>query len=247
LDAASIRARGTARAPLRARRRLLLRDAAAPPAHAGAGPCSAARSRAPRAWLIALALSLAAHAGALALASGAGREPRSAEPIRLRLLRVAAESATAPSPPPRQRPAAPRRRPAPARSLRVEPAPVASAASAPPAAELPRPAEASPSSVSAPLAAADVAAAPALRGAQQERPRYPRAARLRGAEGVTLLRLLVAPSGRVQQVEVARSAGHRDLDQAAAQAARSWRFEPFAAARDPSGVWVLVPVEFHLR
>jgi protein TonB len=256
LDAAYIRAPGTAHALLRARppsrRRLLLRDAVAPPAPAGAGPGSAARGRGLRAWLVAIALSLAAHAGALALVSGVERAPRSAEPIRLRLLRVAAESAPAPSPP-RQQPAAPRP-PAPARPLRVVPAPVASATarapsaeSAPPAAQLTPPAHAPPPGAPAPPTTADVAAAPALRGVRQERPHYPRAARLRGAEGVTLLRLLVAASGRVQQVEVARSAGHGDLDQAAAQAARSWRFEPFAAARDSSGVWVLVPVEFHLR
>jgi protein TonB len=93
-----------------------------------------------------------------------------------------------------------------------------------------------------------VATAPALSGGQQERPRYPRAARLRGAEGVTLLRLLVAPSGRVERVEVERSAGHADLDEAAAAAARRWRFAPFAAAPGGEpGLWVRVPVEFHLR
>jgi TonB family protein len=45
-------------------------------------------------------------------------------------------------------------------------------------------------------------------------------------------------------VEVVRSAGHADLDHAAAEAVRSWRFDPLG---DPSGVWVLVPVEFHLN
>jgi protein TonB len=83
-----------------------------------------------------------------------------------------------------------------------------------------------------------------LRGGYQRRPRYPRTARLRGAEGTTLLRVYVEGTGRVDEVEVARSAGHADLDRAALEAVRRWRFEPL---RDPSGLWVLVPVEFHLR
>jgi protein TonB len=88
---------------------------------------------------------------------------------------------------------------------------------------------------------------PALRGGTQRRPHYPRAARLRGVEGVTLLRVQVAASGHVAAVEVERSAGDADLDRAAAVAIRTWRFEPFGDSRDPSILTVLVPVEFRLR
>jgi protein TonB len=106
---------------------------------------------------------------------------------------------------------------------------------------------AAPAAVAAAPAAEPALATPpaaTVRGGYQQRPRYPRAARQRGSEGTTLLRVRVEASGEVGAVEVARSAGDAELDDAAAEAVRRWRFEPL---RDPSGVWVLVPVEFHLR
>ncbi len=84
-------------------------------------------------------------------------------------------------------------------------------------------------------------------GGYQVRPSYPANARRQGVQGTTLLKVHVLIDGRVGQVVVQESAGHPELDQAAADAVRRWRFEP--ARRGPQAVamWVLLPVEFRLR
>jgi periplasmic protein TonB len=85
------------------------------------------------------------------------------------------------------------------------------------------------------------------RGGYQVRPSYPASARRLGIQGTTLLRLYVDTEGRVAEVAIERSAGHQDLDDAAAQAVRRWRFEPGRRGSEPTGMWVLLPVEFRLR
>lgn len=84
-------------------------------------------------------------------------------------------------------------------------------------------------------------------GGYQVRPRYPESARQQRIEGTTLLRAHVTERGRVETVEVERSAGHRDLDRSAADAVRRWRFEPARRGKEPVAVWVLIPVKFELR
>ena len=85
------------------------------------------------------------------------------------------------------------------------------------------------------------------RGGYQYRPNYPSSARNRGIQGTTLLGVLVADDGRVAEVVVKQSAGHPDLDQAAADAVRRWRFEPARRGSEAVAMWVLLPVEFRLR
>jgi periplasmic protein TonB len=85
------------------------------------------------------------------------------------------------------------------------------------------------------------------RGGYQYRPSYPSSARNRGIQGTTLLGVLVADDGRVAEVVVKESAGHPDLDKAAADAVRRWRFEPARRGSDAVAMWVLLPVEFKLR
>jgi protein TonB len=84
-------------------------------------------------------------------------------------------------------------------------------------------------------------------GGYQVRPRYPESARQQRIEGTTLLRARVTERGRVETVEVERSAGHRDLDRSAADAVRRWRFDPARRGEEPVAVWVLIPVKFELR
>ena len=125
-------------------------------------------------------------------------------------------------------------------------------ASAPPA-EPPPPADSLPAqarrggSPAGPPSSAGPAAASLLRGLAQPAPRYPRAARLRGAEGITWLRVQVAATGRVARVEVERSAGDPELDRAAVDAVERWRFAAFREEVDEPGIWVRVPIEFRLR
>lgn len=85
------------------------------------------------------------------------------------------------------------------------------------------------------------------RGGYQVTPSYPASARRLGIEGTALLRVFVDSDGRVGDVVVKQSAGHPDLDRAAAEAVRRWRFEPARRGADTVAMWVELPVEFHLR
>jgi protein TonB len=144
---------------------------------------------------------------------------------------------------------------------RTEPPAAAPAAPAPamPAAPAPvvpsgPPAASAPATPGGPSGAA-VAAVPhdgvtrtaVPRGGYQVRPSYPANARRLGVQGTTLLSVFVAADGRVADVVVKQSAGHPDLDQAAADAVRRWRFEPARRGNEPVAMWVLLPVEFRLR
>jgi protein TonB len=85
------------------------------------------------------------------------------------------------------------------------------------------------------------------RGGYQVTPSYPATARRLGIEGTALLRVFVDAEGRVGNIVVKQSAGHPDLDRAAADAVRRWRFEPARRGPDTVAMWVELPVEFHLR
>jgi protein TonB len=62
-----------------------------------------------------------------------------------------------------------------------------------------------------------------------------------------MLKVQVLIDGRVGEILVQQSAGHPDLDLAAADAVRRWRFEPARRGEDPIAMWVLLPVEFQIR
>jgi protein TonB len=85
------------------------------------------------------------------------------------------------------------------------------------------------------------------RGGYQYVPPYPSAARRLGVQGTTVLHVLVASTGQVAQVVVKQSAGHPDLDQAATDAVRRWRFEPARRGTEPVEMWVQLPFEFRFR
>jgi protein TonB len=53
--------------------------------------------------------------------------------------------------------------------------------------------------------------------------------------------------GRVGEVVVERSAGHSDLDLAAVEAIKRWRFEPARRGRQVVTVWAMMPIEFKLK
>ena len=68
--------------------------------------------------------------------------------------------------------------------------------------------------------------------------------RIEAAEGRVVLRLLVLVDGTVGRIEIAASSGSQVLDDAAAAAARQWRFAPAALDGSPIDAWVLIPVRF---
>jgi periplasmic protein TonB len=84
-------------------------------------------------------------------------------------------------------------------------------------------------------------------GGYQVRPTYPATPRRLGIQGTTLLRVHVLASGRIGDVLVEKSAGHPELDDAAADAVRRWRFEPARRGSEAVAMWVRLPVEFRLR
>jgi protein TonB len=84
-------------------------------------------------------------------------------------------------------------------------------------------------------------------GGYQVKPRYPESARRQGFEGTTLLKIRVSDTGRVEDVLIERSAGHQDLDHAAVEAVKQWRFEPARRGKQPVAVWVMLPVRFALK
>ena len=77
-------------------------------------------------------------------------------------------------------------------------------------------------------------------------PRYPRAAQRRGESGTVLLRVHVGADGRPVAVDLVQSSHSRDLDRAAAEAVRRWRFRPALRDGQPVPGIVQIPVTFNL-
>lgn len=84
-----------------------------------------------------------------------------------------------------------------------------------------------------------------LDGYRNPQPDYPQASRARGEQGVVGLVLRVAPSGQVAEVEIGRSSGFPQLDEAAKRAAQRWRFRP--AMRDGFPVEGTIRTAVHFR
>ena len=84
-------------------------------------------------------------------------------------------------------------------------------------------------------------------GLSNPRPSYPPSARQRNQQGRVMLRVGVSTSGRASSVRIARSSGHKVLDNAARNAVRRWRFRPATKNGKPVAATVTVPISFRLR
>jgi protein TonB len=82
---------------------------------------------------------------------------------------------------------------------------------------------------------------------QNEPPLYPLKARRLGYEGIVMLKVLIDEDGRVDDLRVLRSSGHRVLDRAALSAVRKWLFEPGTEGGVKKKMWVKIPVRFDLK
>jgi protein TonB len=78
-------------------------------------------------------------------------------------------------------------------------------------------------------------------------PPYPKVAKRRGYEGTVILDVLVDRSGRVKELHISKSSGHRVLDRAALNSVNGWLFEPGMVGDKEVDMWVRVPVRFELR
>lgn len=82
---------------------------------------------------------------------------------------------------------------------------------------------------------------------ENREPEYPPLARRRQQEGTVVLEALVGADGRVAELAVHLSSGHRLLDEAALKGVKNWRFVPGRRGAAPVALPVLVPVRFGLR
>ncbi|MDO4709984.1 MAG: TonB family protein [Pseudomonadota bacterium] len=79
---------------------------------------------------------------------------------------------------------------------------------------------------------------------RQPAPRYPRNALRNGIGGVVQLQVDVGPDGVPTSVSLIRSSGSRELDRAATEAVRRWRFQPATENGQPTVGRVSVPIQF---
>ena len=77
-------------------------------------------------------------------------------------------------------------------------------------------------------------------------PRYPPSAARSGIEGTVILIIDVDANGNVTNVSVEKSSRNRDLDRAAMEAARKWRFNPGTSGGNKVAGRVRVPVDFSM-
>ncbi|WP_157722838.1 energy transducer TonB, partial [Stenotrophomonas pictorum] len=77
-------------------------------------------------------------------------------------------------------------------------------------------------------------------------PRYPPAAFRAGIQGEVILIIDVDANGNVTNVSVEKSSRNRDLDRAAMEAARKWKFNPAQSGGAKAAGRVRVPVNFAL-
>ncbi|MBP2625861.1 MAG: hypothetical protein H6Q68_572 [Firmicutes bacterium] len=78
------------------------------------------------------------------------------------------------------------------------------------------------------------------------KPTYPQAARKAGWEGAVVLRTLISTDGSVVSVSVREGSGYDELDEAAVQGVKKWRFSPAKKAGIPIASFHDVRVRFRL-
>ncbi|MFA4844340.1 MAG: energy transducer TonB [Candidatus Margulisiibacteriota bacterium] len=78
-------------------------------------------------------------------------------------------------------------------------------------------------------------------------PIYPETALSNGVEGLVRLSVLVGLSGAAEQIAVQVSSGAAELDAAAVQAVKQWRFSPAAQGGAALASWFELPVRFALN
>ena len=78
-------------------------------------------------------------------------------------------------------------------------------------------------------------------------PEYPSLAQRRGWEGTVLLRVQVLASGKPGDIQIQKSSGRQQLDDAALAAVKRWSFVPAKQGDVAQDGWVSVPIDFKIR
>jgi len=97
-----------------------------------------------------------------------------------------------------------------------------------------------------PAQVTDIQASVDISSKNMNPPRYPPAAFRAGIQGEVILIIDVDASGNVTNVSVEKSSRNRDLDRAAMDAARKWKFNPSVINGQKAAGRVRVPVNFAL-
>lgn len=77
-------------------------------------------------------------------------------------------------------------------------------------------------------------------------PEYPDTAQVAGEQGDVVVAVKVSASGRVWRVDVDRSSGFTDLDNAAVETAYNWHYTPAITNGDTASGWVKVKFHYQL-
>ncbi|MEG0635552.1 MAG: energy transducer TonB [Pseudomonas sp.] len=78
-------------------------------------------------------------------------------------------------------------------------------------------------------------------------PEYPSLAQRRGWEGTVLLRVHVLASGKPGEIQIQKTSGRQQLDDAALAAVKRWSFVPAKQGDVAQDGWVSVPIDFKIR
>jgi len=78
-------------------------------------------------------------------------------------------------------------------------------------------------------------------------PEYPALAMRRNWEGTVLLRVHVLGTGKPSEIQIQKSSGHEQLDEAAQAAVKRWSFVPAKQGNDAIDGWVSVPIDFKIK
>jgi protein TonB len=97
-----------------------------------------------------------------------------------------------------------------------------------------------------PAAPADIAAGSDLSYGSRPNPHYPPQAVRQHHEGTVTLLILVGVDGVPKDIKVEKSSGFRELDRAAMDAARNWRFNPEVKGGRKVEGYARVPITFNL-
>lgn len=148
------------------------------------------------------------------------------------------ELAAKPPPPPK---------PKPKPVVKQAPKPAPKAVEQPPAPPQPAAPVAAPAPP-APLAPAPVTPASASAAyLKNPAPEYPSLAQRRGWEGTVLLRVHVLASGKPGEIQIQKSSGRQQLDDAALSAVKRWSFVPAKQGDVAQDGWVSVPIDFRIH
>ena len=92
----------------------------------------------------------------------------------------------------------------------------------------------------------DISAGQDLSYNSRLQPKYPPQAIRQRHEGTVTLMILVGVDGSPKDIKVEKSSGYRELDRAAMDAAKKWRFNPMIRNGQKVEGYARVPVTFNL-